>query len=154
MSGELLGEAFEQPSRHRRSEQCVAARDDTNRLDQVGRPNVLQQETARPCAQRSEHVLVRVERGEDDDPSRVARGDDAARRLDPVHAGHPHVHQDDVGPVQLRQCGCLGAVLGLPHHLEILLRVHDHPEAAAHQRLVVRQQDADAHSTASSGRRA
>ena len=49
----------------------------------------------------------------------------------------------------------LGAVAGLADHLEVRLGVDDHPEAAAHERLVVGDQHADRHGPRSaSGKRA
>jgi hypothetical protein len=35
-------------------------------------------------------------------------------RLEPVHAGHAHVHDDDVRPPALRDCDRAGPVRGLP----------------------------------------
>jgi hypothetical protein len=57
----------------------------------------LQQEAARPRAQRLERVLVEVERRDREDAGPRARGEQTARRLDAVHARHPHVHEHDVG---------------------------------------------------------
>ena len=52
-----------------------------------------------PGAQRGVGVLVEVEGGEDEH-ARARRRAATMRRggLDAVHAGHAHVHQDDVGP--------------------------------------------------------
>ena len=90
-------------------------------------------------------VLVEVERREDHDPGVGSAGDDSPCRLDAVDVGHADVHQDDVRPERARELNGLRAVLGLTHHLDPLPRVQDHPEAATDERLVVGEDDADAH---------
>ena len=84
----------------------------------------------------------------------AAGGDDPPSRLDPVDDRHADVHQHDVGPSALDQRDRLGAVGGLADDLDVVAGVEDHAEAAAHERLVVGDQDADAHGAASSGSRA
>ena len=61
--------------------------------------DVLQQEAAGAGPQRVEHVLVEVERREDDHLHRVVHvgSGDAPGRLDAVAAGHADVHEHDVG---------------------------------------------------------
>ena len=78
------GEPVEQPTGHGGGEQRVAARDHPDRRDQLGRPDVLEQEAAGAGPQRREHVLVEVVGGEHDDPGRLPERDDAPGRLDPV----------------------------------------------------------------------
>src|ERR1700750_2509673 len=63
----------------------------TPRPARLGRLGVLDQEAAGPGAQRLEHVLVQLERGQDDhlhsrEPSVAG---DLVRGLQPVQAGHP-----------------------------------------------------------------
>ncbi len=43
----VVGESLEEPARDRRPEEGVAAGDQSDRVDQVGRPHVLEQESAR-----------------------------------------------------------------------------------------------------------
>ena len=62
-----VGEAVEQPAGHGRPEQRVAVGDEPDRVDQVARPDVLEQEAARAGADRRVDVLVEVEGGEDED---------------------------------------------------------------------------------------
>ena len=84
----------------------------------------------------------------------AAGGDDPPGRLDPVQLRHPDVHQDHVGLELGGQTHRLGAVLGLADDLEVRSRLDDQPEAAADERLVVGDQDPDAHRSFSIGIRA
>ena len=83
--------------------------------------------------------------------ARAARRDDPPRRLDPVDARHPDVHQDHVGLELGREAHRLRAVLGLADDLEVVARLEDQAEAAAHERLVVGDQDADRHRSPRAG---
>ena len=58
-------------------EQRLAGGDDADRLDELGGPHVLEQEPARAGADRLDHVLVEVERGQDEDARGRARAEDA-----------------------------------------------------------------------------
>ena len=74
------------------------------------------------------------------------------RRLDAVELGHADVHQDDV---RLEPPGLgdrLDAVRRLADDLDVLLRLEDHAEARPDERLVVDDQDAEAHSGATGSR--
>ena len=103
-AGQRAGEAVEQPPRDGRREQRLAARDDPDRVDELRRLDVLEQEAARARAQRLEDVLVEVERGEDQDRApRIAGRHEPPGRLDAVHARHPDVHQDHVGQLRGRR---------------------------------------------------
>jgi hypothetical protein len=126
-----------------RGEQRVAPADQPDRGDQVLGGDVLEQEAAGPGGQRRVDVLVQVERGEDDDPHfgllpvSPLRGQDPPGRLEPVHLGHPDIHQHDVRPVLQRGRDRLPAVRGLGHHRDAR-GAQDQPEAAPDQRLVIR----------------
>jgi hypothetical protein len=76
---------------------------------------VLEQESAGAGAQRPEHVIVGVERGQDDDLRRVPAGAQQLGGRQPVHPGHPDVHQHHVGPVLVHRAHDLGAVGDLRH---------------------------------------
>ena len=98
-----------------------------------------------PGPDRLEHVLVEVERGEDHDlhvgqPLVVG---DAPGGRQPVDAGHADVHQHDVGPQLEGEAHGLVAVGGLADDGDVVLRVEQGPEPAAHQRLVVGDDDGD-----------
>jgi len=77
---------------------------------------VLEQEPARPGAKGLIDALVEVERREHHHARewdlRIGRGSkDAAGCLDPVHARHPNVHEDNVGPRLLADPDGFGAIV-------------------------------------------
>ena len=89
----------EQPQRHLRRDQGVAARRGPDRLDEQRRAGVLEQEPAGPVHQRGVDVLVEVEGGDDDDAERVGSvgpGQEAGC-LEAVELGHADVEEADVG---------------------------------------------------------
>ena len=61
----------------------------------------------------------------------------------PSSVRHADVHEDDVGPVEVDRAEHLAAVGGLGHHLEARCAGEHHPQAGAHERVVVDEQDAD-----------
>jgi hypothetical protein len=63
---------------------------------------------------------------------------DRAGRLDSVGARHPDVHQDDVGRQLASHRDCPVAVSRFSHDFDVGLGLQDHPDAAAHERLVAR----------------
>jgi hypothetical protein len=138
-------EAVEQAAGDARSHDGLAPMDHAHGLDEVVGGHVLEQEAGRTSPQRVDDVLVEVVRRQDQHAGRVAELVEPARRLDAVHARHPDVHEDDVGPQRphLRQRDL--AVGGLADHLDVRLGLQDEAEAGAQQRLVVDQQDADRH---------
>ena len=71
------GEVLDQAAGDRRGQQGLARGHDAHRVHEVLTAHVLQQEAAGPRPQRLEHVLVEVERGEDDHLHRI--GDVGAR---------------------------------------------------------------------------
>jgi hypothetical protein len=72
-----------------------------------------------------------------------------------VHARHLDVHEHHVGVGRGDDFHGGGAVVGLAHDFQIVLRLQDQPQAGAHQMLVVDQHDADAHASSfSAGSRA
>jgi hypothetical protein len=66
-----------------------------------------------------------------------------ASRLEPVHVRHADVEQHDVGSPLAGEGKRLDAVAGLGDHLDVLLRLEDHAEPAAHERLVVGDENTD-----------
>ena len=60
-----------------------------------------------------------------------------------VELRHADVHQHDVGPVEVDRAEHLAAVGGLGHHLEARRAGEHHPQAGAHERVIVDEQDAD-----------
>ena len=71
-------------------------------------------------------------------PSRPGPGD-LPGRLHPVHPRHPDVHQHHIGLQRTYLIERLETVTGLADDRDVLLRLQNHPEAGAQQRLVVDQ---------------
>ena len=114
---------------------------------QLGRRHVLEQEAAGAGPEGPEGVLVEIEGGQDEHPGVPGglRFGDGPSGRDPVEHGHAHVHEDDVGAVELGQAHGVGAVGRLAHDLHVLLGLEDHAEPLAQQGLVVGQDDPDRH---------
>ena len=90
-----------------------------------------------------EGVLVQVEGRQDQDLRGGALSGDGRRRINAVHTGHAHIHEDDVGAQRTRLGQGRGAVGGLADDLNAVLGVENHAEAHAHERLVVGQHHRD-----------
>src|SRR5262249_12884537 len=67
----------------------------------------------------------------------------AARRLDPVDAGHLQVHQHDVRPLLLRRLDRRLAVAVGPDEVDVVGPAQELLEPAPHDRMVVCDEDAD-----------
>jgi beta-glucosidase-like glycosyl hydrolase len=125
----------------RRREQRLTGGHRVDRGDELLRPGPLEQEAGGAGGQRAEHVVVVLERGEDQHRrTRRCRGDRAGRG-DPVEAGHADVHQHDVGPHLPAARDRLVAVGGLGHNLDAVVGGKDRPQAGPHQVVVVAEQD-------------
>lgn len=136
--------------RHRR-QQGLSGRRDPDRAQEFVRLRALAEEAGRARAQGLHHVVVDLE-GRQYDHADVGEGRvgaDHAGRGEAVRAGHPDVHQHDVGPLLLRQQYGLCAVRGLSYDLHVGLRVDEYAEGAAQQGLVVGEQDTDRRHTGS-----
>ena len=150
-------ELLDQAPCHRRREQRLAGRDDADAGEEPFGRLVLEHEASGSGAQGVVDVLVEVEGREHEHPGVVAcaGGQQLARRLDPVHARHPHVHQDDVGPEAPRGLDRLLAVARLTDDLDVVVGPEDERKARADHRLIVGDQDPDTHARSpSSGSRA
>ena len=134
------GELFDEPFRNRRSQQRVACGDDADGFDQILRRRGLEEERGGTGGECVEDVFVQLEGGEDHHARQAC---DLARGRDAVEARHADVHQDDVGALFADEVDRLLAVRRLARDLHVGLRLHDHAEACAHQRLVVGDDDAD-----------
>ena len=144
-------ELLDDPPRDRRREQRVAGRHHAHRVDELLGRSVLEQEAARAGLHRLEDVLVALERGEDHHAAACSSAFSVIRRVacEPVAAGHLDVHEHDVGAQAPGRRRGLLAVLRLADHLDVGLGPEDHAEPGADHRLVVGEQDADAHSAPS-----
>ena len=116
-----------------------------NRVQQLGRLGVLDQEAAGAGLERFVDVLVTFEGGEDQDfdAGHALVGTDPPGCLQTIDAGHPDVHQHDVGAMLACERDGLGAVFGLTDDFDVVSGVQQHAKAGADQRLIVGEQDAD-----------
>ena len=139
------GELGDQPAGHRRRQQGLAAGDDPHGPDELGRLGVLDEEPGRAGSERLEHVLVELERRQDEhaDVGEVGVGGDRLRRSEPVEPGHPDVHQHDVGALGPDERQGRLAVAGLADDLDPLLAVEQDPEPGPDELLVVGEHDPD-----------
>ena len=139
--GQVGGEHLQHAARDPRGDDRLAARHCADRVGELRRARVLEQEARRAGLEPGEGVLVQVEGRQDEDLRARALTGDLRRRVDPVDPGHADVHEDDVRleGAGLREGG--GAVGGLAHDLDPVLGVEDHAEPHAHERLVVGEDD-------------
>ena len=103
-----------------------------------------------------EHVADRpllLHAAEGDDPDRRPGGLEPAGRLDPVHLGHPDVHQDDVGHQPHGHLDRFGAGACLADHFEVLPR-QEEDQRLSEPIVVVDDEHADAFRGAEGGGRA
>jgi len=94
-------------------------------------------------ARSAQDELVGVEGREHEDGGRIGLPGEQACGGDSVEPRHTDVHEDDVGPVEVDRAEYLAAVGGLGHHLEARRAGEHHPQAGAHERVIVDEQDAD-----------
>ena len=150
------GEALDEAARRARGHDRIAVVNVTDRSHELLQAGVLEEEAAGAGADRLEGVFVEVEGGQDQDSgagaasravsaAATAAAHDAARRLDPVHPRHSHVHEDDVGLDAGQQLDGGGAVVGLPDELDVVLRLQQHVEAQPVHLLIIDQHDPDRH---------
>ena len=138
----------DQPAGAGRRDHCIAPVHRADRGEHLLRWCILEHEAAGTGLDRLEHVLVQVERGEDDHPWGLA---DAASSgigelgggSETVHHRHPDIHQHHVHRMGGQQPQCLRAITGLEDHFHIRLGVDHQSEAGSDQLLVVHQGDSD-----------
>ena len=140
----VLHHLFDESLRRRRRDNRVALIYRANRTQQRLRLGVLEQESGCAGVDSRHHVLVQVERRQDDHAglARCVSGGrfqraDAAGRFQSVHAGHAHVHQHHIGVQRFGQRHRLGAIARLPDHLYVRLGSDHHCESRSHQFLIV-----------------
>ena len=95
--GLVVGEMFDEGADHGRGQHRFAAGDGVDGVDDVGGCGVFEEEAAGSGAQGGEHVVVEMERGQHDDVGGSGQLVEVFGGGDPVHVGHPDVHQHDVG---------------------------------------------------------
>ena len=112
---------------------------------QFGAGRVLEQISGGPGLDRPDDVMVLVVGGEHDDADLRMLGGQAPDRRDAVEHRHAQVHEDDVGTVPADQGQRLPAVGGLGDHLQVRLGVEHAAQAVTDHRMVVGDEDPDAH---------
>ena len=101
-------------------------------MHELGRRSALEEEAARTRPHRFVDVFVLIEGGQHQHPGGAfGLVEDASSRVDPVHARHPDVHQDDVRVDRGGLVHRVDSILGLAHDLEVILSLDDHPKATA-----------------------
>jgi hypothetical protein len=111
----------------------------------VGERIVLQHESACAGAKGFIDVLVEVERRQDQDSCAFICGQDAPRRLESVEFGHPDIHQHDGRAEPRGLVDRFEAVARLGYDFDVVFAREQHPKAGADHRLVVGDEDSDAH---------
>ena len=138
-------EVLDHPPGHRRRQQRAAGGDHPDRAQQLGRFGVLEQEAAGPGAQRREHVLVQLERGQHDHPDAGQRrvGADPAGRLEAVQPGiRMSISTTSGGSARTSASACAPSAASPTSSMSVLgveQRAQPHPD----QRLVVDDGHAD-----------
>ena len=89
-----------------------------------------------------EQAALAVRREDEDGAVRDLLGEDL-RRLEPVHAGHAHVHDHDVRPAPLGERDRALTVGGLADHADVRRARQRQPQAFAHDLVVVDDQAGD-----------
>src|SRR5205823_4361351 len=139
------GELRDQPPRHGWRQQRIAPGYDANGLQQFRGFDVLHHKTTGTGAERLEHILVHLERGQDQHPQprQGSISHDSPSRFEAINAGHTDVHQHHVGSRLPSPADGLLAVGRLSDDLDIGGRTEKHLEPGAHERLIVGQQHPD-----------
>jgi hypothetical protein len=151
-----LHELGDEPAGHAGRQERVAGGQGPDAGQQLFGAGVFEQEAAGPGPQRAVHVLVEIERGENEHFGRrtLRRGNDLAGRFDPVGHRHTDIHQDHIWVMAGHQVDGFGTVGRFADHSHVVGCVDQHPEAAPHQSLVIGDHDADHESAALIGRQA
>src|SRR3954454_24391254 len=135
--------------RYRGGKEGFACGNDSDRVYELFRRRVLQHESARSSAQRFENVVVALERRKHEDAAcDLGVLGYLTRRFETIQIGHLDVHEQDTGLKLTAEGDCLAAIGCFPDNLEVLFGLEDHPEACAHERLVVDEEDLGRHRAA------
>ena len=110
-------------------------------LDQVAVGDRLEHVAGGAGLERLEEVLLVVVHRQHQDAHRRRAPGDLPSRLQPGHPRHGDVQDGQVDVPAPGELDGLGAVAGLGDHHQVGLAVQDQPQPAAHQRVVVGQQD-------------
>ena len=136
-------ELVEELRRHRRRDQALALDHGADGLGHLLDRDLLEQVAVGAGLDRLVEVVLLVADREHEDLGGGHEVADLTGRLDAVDLGHADVHEHDVGGQLLGLGHGLLAVLGLGDDLDAVLGAEHDVEAAAEQRLVVGDEDAD-----------
>ncbi len=124
-------------------EHGVTGRDPAYRVEDLHRRRVLEDEPGGTRAQRPQHLVVGVKRGEDHDLRRVLAPSQPFGGRESVDHRHPDVHQDDVRAGAVDERLDLAAVRGLADDLDVVGAAHHEGQAGPDQRIVVDEKQPD-----------
>src|SRR4051794_4233308 len=139
------GELLDQPPSDTRRQQRVTGDDSTYGSQQFDGLGVLHEEAVRTGPYGFEHVLVEVERREDDDlhgRQPLVLGD-PPRGHQAVNDRHANVHQDHIGIGLSSKAHRFFPVGCLANHGDVVLRVEQCTKAGADESLIVGDDDRD-----------
>ena len=137
-------EVLDEAVRDRRAEHGLARRDGADRVEDLRLVRALDEVAARARPDGGEDRVVVLDHRQDEDADLRARIDDPAGRVDAARAGHLQVHQDDVGLELERERHGLVARRGLPDEVDVGDGAEQRAQAVPEERVVVRDQDAEA----------
>ena len=140
------GEVGQHPTRERRRDARLTARDGEHGFDQLGGRRVLGEVSRGADAQRRVQVGLVLGDGEHEYLRAAARPQSRAR-IQTVDAGHLEIEQHDVRAPALGECQRLGAVRCEPDHLDALVRGEQRRRALPHQPVIVDDKNANRHRT-------
>ena len=144
--GEVLDESAGGGGSHDR----VAGVHMVDRSHELLQGGVLEEEAAGARPDRLIGVLIEVEGGQDDHPRAAGSAlDDGARRVNPVHPRHAHVHEDDVRLDPLDQVDGGASVPCFPDDFDALLGLQQHAETESVHLLVVDEDESKSHAFSS-----
>ena len=117
---ESLGQLFDHGGGDRRREQRPAGGRPLDRPDDLVAVGVLQDVARGTGDEHVSHRALLLDAGERDDPQGRTERLQAPGRLDAVHHGHPHIHEDHVGSEGADELHGLQAGTCLADHREVL----------------------------------
>ena len=120
----LLGpppDAFEHPRGQHRVEKALAGSHPPHRVDQVGRPDLLQDVPGRAGHDRLEQRFVIRERREDETPGPGMERTDLAARLNPVSFAETNVEDGNIGVERMNARNGLLLRARLTYHFDVAL---------------------------------
>jgi signal transduction histidine kinase len=139
-SSATLAHLLEQTAGDLAGERSLALADSAQELDQPLRRLVLEEVAGSTAADRGQEILLRPGGGQDDDLAVRRRVADPGQRLEPAHARHREVQQDELRLQAPRELDGAFAVTGLAHDGEVVLG-QERSESVPRNRVVVDDQD-------------